>query len=58
MPASLAASCSALAIAGALDGETAMPSTFLVIEVVHDLHLLVAAAMFARADVEALDLRR
>jgi hypothetical protein len=43
-------------MAGALDGDTAMPFTFLGDEVLHHLHLLLAAAVLARSDVVALDL--
>ena len=53
MPASLAA-CSATAIAAALDGDTAMPSTFLATRSCTIVHLLVAAAMLAGADIHAL----
>ena len=55
MSASLAFS-SALPMAAALDGLTAMPSTFLAIRSLHDLDLLLAAAMLAGADVQALEL--
>ena len=50
MPAALAA-CSATAIAAALAGDTAMPSTFLATRSWHDLHLLLAAAVLAGADI-------
>ena len=42
-------------MAAAFDGDTAMPSTFLAMRSLHDLDLLLAAAMLAGTDIEALD---